>query len=128
MKTIKFSLLLVFLLSPILLFSFISDRTSDSFRVATYPAAGSTKLMVVVQKPEGRVVQLRILNQQGQTLATEKLAKKLHTVHTRFDLTELPDGVYRVEITDFKNKQIEQFTLRSPRVTASRQLSIRTLD
>lgn len=129
MKTLIASLLLA--LSATTLSVAADDKTNTTANVAAqsavYPNANATKLHVIVAKPEGGFAQIRLLDQQGRTLYTQTLSRKHQTIHTTFDMSELLDGSYSVEITNGGTTEVKAVSLKTsvPTSVATRTIAMR---
>jgi len=94
-----------------------------AYQSAIYPSQFSPVVNVVIQKEEGSTVQVRFKTNQGETLAERLVGRGKEKVAMKFRLSELPDGIYRVEITngrDVTTKEIKLSTQlqESPRTIA----------
>ena len=103
---------------------FANGRLSSSvaetvpFQSAVYVLAESTKLDVIVGKVEHAGL-IRFLDAQGKTLASQRVGKSGKATRARFDLSNLEDGVYRVEITDGYYTQVKEVQLGTPALLRS---------
>lgn len=94
-----------------------------AYQSVVYPSQFEPVINVVVQKEEGSVVLVRIKTKLGETLAERAVGRGKEKVAMKFRLNELPDGMYRVEITngrDVMTKEIKLSTQpqESPRIIA----------
>jgi hypothetical protein len=52
-------------------------------------------------------------NADGQLLVTKRVNKSGEVSFTRFDMRNLEDGIYQVEISDGTNKQLHEINLQT---------------
>ena len=94
-----------------------------AYQSAVYPSQFEPVINVIIQKEEGSVVLVRVKTNVGETLAERSVGRGKEKVAMKFRLNELPDGMYRVEITngrDVTTKDIKLSTQpqESPRIIA----------
>lgn len=95
-------------------------RTTDPvaettpFQSALRALPGGDRLEVAVSNPQGHKLTVRLLDEAGETLAIQFLGKQPETSRIRFDLSAVPSGTYRVEITSGSTRQVKEFTLTAP--------------
>ncbi|MGA0560724.1 hypothetical protein ACO2Q8_28925 [Larkinella sp. VNQ87] len=84
------------------------------------------KVDVVVQNLEGSKITVRLVDQSGITQATQYLSKDEKAIRTRFDISGLPDGLYRVVVSDGKNTQTRAINLAThvPTPVSFRTISV----
>lgn len=125
MKTLKFSLLLAFLSSPIILFSNFRPQKAPPVLATIQGDAEQNRLRVVVKKPLKVPVTFRVLDPAGQSLHEESVSSSSSTVLANFNLGALPNGTYRVEVID-QNRVQARLVHLSPAIdpTAKRQINI----
>lgn len=101
-------------------------EAKSSFQSAVYPVANSLKVSVTVTKPKESSVNVRLLNQAGETLTVLKLGKDNESSTIRFDLSDLEDGTYRVEISNGFKTAVKTVTLQTspPIASAYRAVSL----
>ena len=86
-----------------------------TFEIGVFPASGPSKMWVHIDKKGlNRPVRVELINQRGQVLSTEWYSKKQPVVCTRFDLSDVGDGVYTFRITDGRQTQERIFKLSTP--------------
>ncbi|MCY7350751.1 MAG: hypothetical protein LH606_08785 [Cytophagaceae bacterium] len=118
MKTQFASLLLAFALTTSSV-SFANQPTAfktdpagkAAFEVAFIPQSGNMKLNVAVEKTSKSALVIRFLDAKGNELASQRVGKNELKKQVRFDLTELPDGAYKVEVTDGTDTQVKDLTI-----------------
>ncbi|MGN7886213.1 hypothetical protein ACN9ML_01925 [Dyadobacter endophyticus] len=81
------------------------------------------KIEVNVVKAEKQVL-VNIVDQLGYTLASKTIEKDDAATRTRFDLSELPDGTYKVVLIDGKHKEVKSIELNTRSVEAQRIVSL----
>ena len=121
MKT-SFKLLASALFLTVALSSF-APATDDHghkkvFGVAVYPTTDALKLWVVLEKYQAEnTVTLMLLDQRGDVLHQEILLGKRsrqNACRQQFDISQLPDGNYRFQITAGNQKEDIPFQLGTP--------------
>lgn len=70
-----------------------------SYKSGLYVSAGS-KLNIALDKQTGGTVDVRLKNAEGSVVFSQRVGKNESAYRTRLNLSELPDGVYQVEITN----------------------------
>lgn len=107
MKTFTQSLLTALLLSTATLAATASTIpspsttapvTTGSYKVAVFPSATPSKLNVFVERTPGQKMTISLKSAEGKLLGTQLVGKKQGNFHFQFDLTELGDGAYQVEV------------------------------
>lgn len=78
--------------------STIAPVTTNSYKVAVFPSATPSKLNVFVERNPGQKMAVSLKSANGKLLATQLVGKKQGNFHFQFDLAELSDGIYQVEI------------------------------
>lgn len=102
------------------------EKAVASYQVGMYPSAEVAKLNVVVAKEKGVALDVVLMNNNGLILATHRLSKNETTTRTRFDLSELQDGNYKVVVSDGSSKVIKEVNLLTKKpVQAERSISLR---
>ncbi|GAB3256713.1 hypothetical protein GCM10027347_18690 [Larkinella harenae] len=129
MKTLLASALLAFTLTTSVAFATDNNEKKEAkstFQSAVYPMINSMKVGVNVSKAKDSKVDIRLVNSDGYTLATKKVGKGSETVSLRFDMNQLEDGVYKVEISDGGYTEVKTVTLqtKAPVVAATRLVSM----
>ncbi|RRB02693.1 T9SS type A sorting domain-containing protein [Larkinella rosea] len=72
----------------------------SSFQSAVYPIVNTMKLNININKAKESKVAIRLIDEAGQTLTVLKLGQDNESSNIRFDLNNLEDGIYKVEISD----------------------------
>lgn len=119
MKTVIASLLLSVLVSGA---SFATDNNPATLPSAVYPSSNATTVNVIVNQSTERNTAVRLLDQNGLVLAQQFIGKSSKATMTRFNLSQLKDGVYQVEIVSGQSKEVKQIqlTTNQPTVTSPR--------
>ncbi|WP_111630367.1 T9SS type A sorting domain-containing protein [Larkinella arboricola] len=103
-----------------------APEAKSSFRLAVYPAANNMKISVNIKKAKNSKVNIRLLNQMGETLTVLNLGRDNESSTIRFDLNHLEDGIYRIEVSDGSKTEIKTVFLqtRPPLTTAYRSVCL----
>lgn len=72
--------------------------TTDSYKVAVFPSAIPSRLNVYIERNPGQLMTISLKATDGTDLAKRYLGKKTGNVHFQFDMAELTDGTYTVEV------------------------------
>lgn len=89
----------------------------SAYQSVVYPSQFEPVINVVVQKEEGSTVQIRFKNNQGETLAERSVGRGKEKVAMKFRLSELPDGIYRVEISNGRDVTTKSIKLSTKQET-----------
>lgn len=96
-----------------------------TFEPVVFMKSQATKLDVLVKEAANSKLTIRLLDSQGNTLATKVVGKNVAGTRIRFDLASLADGAYQIKVTDGKNTQVQNFNLAAAvPVPANRSLSL----
>ncbi|RRB00675.1 T9SS type A sorting domain-containing protein [Larkinella rosea] len=101
-------------------------KTKATFQSAVYPMINTMKVNVNVSKETDSKVNVRLVNSEGRTLVTKKLGQGHEVTTLRFDLNQLEDGIYKVEISDGSNTEVKTVKLQTstPTVESYREVSM----
>jgi hypothetical protein len=106
MKTFLKPLLLSFTLSLVTLSATLADSnpgnriaTAATFKTGIYSTAEG-KLQIALEKETGGAVDIKLKNADGKVYFTQRLGKKEKAVRLRLNLSELPDGEYKLEVSN----------------------------
>lgn len=128
MKTTKFCLLLAFLASPIFIFSNFRPHKEPPVLTTVRGDAALNRLRVVVTKPLNVPVTLRVLDQDGWPIHEEPVAARSTTVRANLNLCAVPNGTYRIEISDRNRVQAHLIQLSpSTHPAMKRQIDVWTV-
>jgi len=91
--------------------------------VAFATNAGRT-INVNVEKPAGESVRVEFVSKQGKVLAEQFIGKQSGTYGMKFNIEQLPDGVYQVRIVGKETIGEYSFTLKTRQQSSARLLSL----
>ncbi|GAB3040671.1 hypothetical protein [Spirosoma pulveris] len=123
MKTLAQSLLAALLLSTATLASAETIHptttanptvTTNSYKAAVFPSAVPSKLNVYVERAPGQPMTISFKSTDGLVLGKQSVGKKQGNFHFQFDLSDLKDGTYTVEITSGSDVSAHPITLTTP--------------
>ena len=130
MKTITKTLTLA-LTAAILSFASVSAKPANpatapaAYKVGMYVSQKTTTLNVMVEKQAGNKVIIRLKNSEGQLLATQAIKGSEERSWSKFNLSDLTDGTYKVEITNGQDVTVKEITLSTQKpVDASRTIAV----
>ncbi|MFC5411980.1 T9SS type A sorting domain-containing protein [Larkinella bovis] len=109
MKTALASALLALFVS----LSSFADHGMAPFQSSVVAFPSTMKLDVVVQKPVGSNVTIRLIDHLGSIQATQKLTRHENALRTRFDISDLADGIYQVVVTDGTTTQTQEIHIQT---------------
>lgn len=73
--------------------------TTNSYRIAVFPSSvAPTKVHVYVEHQPGKAMNVYLRDARGNVLATQRIGRNDSKVRFKFDLAELTDGNYRVDV------------------------------
>lgn len=95
----------------------VRTTSPSAFRTASYPSTTSPVpvLNVLVEKPAGSRVSIRLVNKTGYTLVNQMLTKKEGKYSLKLNLADLEDGTYQVEVSDGNEVVVQEMTLATKR-------------
>lgn len=76
---------------------------SKTVNAAIYPVINSVKMKLMVENPFFIPLRVKLMNERGETVYTTKLARNERVHMHKFDMTNMPDGSYSVEVSDGVN-------------------------
>ncbi len=82
-----------------------------SFQASVYSLTNSPVMRVAIDKAPTGSMDVLVKNAKGEVLFTEHVAKKQSQFRASFNLSELEDGTYRVEITNGQDTTTHEFTI-----------------
>jgi hypothetical protein len=97
--------------------------TTNTFRVAVYSAAKPMTINVVVEKQTSKPMTIRLVGQGHEMLNEQAIGRQQGNFQYRFDLSELADGNYSIEVTSGTDKSSYPITLTTP--TTDRTITVR---
>lgn len=78
----------------------VNANKANNFAIGMYQSVGTLDMHLTLDKIAGKTVSVLIKDKTGKVIHTEKIAKNARSYHGKFDLQELNDGTYTIEITD----------------------------
>jgi hypothetical protein len=96
----------------------------SAYQSVVYPSQVEPVIHVIVVKEEGSTVQIRFKTNQGETLAERFVGRGKEKVAMKFRLNELPDGAYRVEITNGRDVTTKTIKLSTQPQESPRTISM----
>ena len=97
--------------------------TTDAYKVAVFPSATPSRLNVYIERNPGQPMNILLKATDGTLLAKKNIDKKQGNLHFQFDMTNLVDGAYSVEISSGNDRTTYPITLS----TKPAQAAIRTI-
>ena len=94
---------------------------STQFLVVTL---NTGKIDVTVLKSEVKKLTVQVVDSKGKTLVSQSIGKYYSSTRTRFDLSELPDGIYHVELIDGNTKQVKDIQINTHNTETLRTVSL----
>ncbi len=99
-------------------------KQAAAYEVGIYTAIDGN-LRLALDKQKGGRVTICIKNAQGRKLLTEYAGKGETKSRYNFNVNELPDGVYTVEISNGVQTTTHELTINTPKAeTPSRQIAL----
>jgi hypothetical protein len=98
-------------------------KPAETYATSFYTAVDG-RLVLSLKKDVGPVVSIRLNQADGATLFTQQVTKRQTNTQVRFDMSQLPDGDYTVEVSDGARVTKHQVQLNTPQV-ASRQIAFK---
>lgn len=86
-----------------------------AYNVGMYVSKNTSTVNVMVEKQAGGTVKVSIKDDSGKILATQSLNGKEERIWTKFNLSELSDGTYTVEVTNGKDVTVKEVKLATPK-------------
>ncbi|MBC3787914.1 T9SS type A sorting domain-containing protein [Spirosoma utsteinense] len=129
MKTLLTSLLIAASLTSFSATHAENGPARKPAQVASYQSGMYTtadgKLNIALDKQAGGTVDVRLINQEGKVLYDQQVGKHQTTARLRLDLSELPDGAYKVVISNGKDVTTKAVTiLTKPVATLARLVAL----
>ena len=88
----------------------VSKRT---FEVGMYRIINSMKVNVLIEKQEGKSLDITLKNDRNEVIYSEVIGKKISKFSKKFDLVGLSDGKYRFEISNGKEAITKEVNLET---------------
>ncbi|GAB3909005.1 hypothetical protein GCM10028803_45830 [Larkinella knui] len=126
MKTLIKSLLVAFSLTA----ATVSASQAESHKPARQPKQAAAfqssmytttegKVQIAVKKQTGGKVEVRLTNSAGKEFFAQSIGKRQEAARVRLDVSDLPDGVYQVAITNGVETTTQALTLATARQTVA---------
>lgn len=132
MKTATKSLLIAFaLLTSLSTLSQANSISRPGKQAVTYATSLYTatdgRLVLSLEKQAGNYLTVRINKANGTTLLTQQVAKRQTSAQVRFDLSQLPDGDYTIEVSNGEKVTTHQVSLHTTSATPAEATSGRQI-
>jgi hypothetical protein len=126
MKTLIASLLLALIVSTSSLTYATTPNSTLPIEASVIVRPQIMKLDIITQASDYNYITIRLRDAQGHTLIKTKVNKSEKASLSRFDVSNLADGIYQVEISDGTSKQIKEFAIETtiPAATSLRSVSL----
>ncbi|GAB3318341.1 hypothetical protein GCM10027299_09730 [Larkinella ripae] len=69
------------------------------------------KLQIAVNKEVGNAVMVRLLDAKGKEVFVQQIGKRQQAVRLRLDVSDLPDGIYQVAISNGAETTVKEVSL-----------------
>lgn len=83
-------------------------------RSAVFPSATGNSLHVVVEKATDKPVVIRLVDKQGNMLGSQVTGKKSGSYRVKFNIEQLKDGEYEIELVNGDVVSHHSFTVSTP--------------
>lgn len=128
MKTLAHSLFFSLTFAAALSTSSISDAkpigrpaATAAYQTGIY-VANDNKLHIALDKQVGGYVSVRLKDANGGVLYDQHLGKRAQQYRTKLNLNGLPDGTYRLEITNGVETKSQTVTIATKRAVVAQRL------
>lgn len=98
-----------------------SKRT---FNVGMYRVINSMKVNVLIEKQDGKALDITLRNDRNEIIYSEVVGKQTNKFSKKFDLTGLSDGKYRFEISNGKEVISKEVNLETHAPTPAEYRSV----
>ena len=99
---------------------------TDSYKVAIFPSATPSRLNVYIERNPGQMMSVLLKSTDGTLLAKRFVSKKQGNLHFQFDMSELADGTYTVEVVSGNNATTYPVTISTkPAQEAARTITLK---
>lgn len=92
------------------------NNTCERFRVGMYRIKDTVTMNLLVEKQKGERLSIRLLNQKGDVLMEDILAKQANKIGRKLNFSEIADGVYTLEVSDGSEKVVKSIFLSTNEV------------
>lgn len=96
-------------------------KKAAAFQTGIYTTLDG-KLQVAVQKETTSPVVVNLLDEKGNTVFSQQIGKRQEAVRLRMDVSNLPDGVYQVAISNGVETTTKEVTLSTKQPVAAPRL------
>lgn len=76
---------------------------SKTMNAAIYPVINSVKLKLLVENPFRIPLKVKLMNERGEIVYATRLSRYERVHMHKFDMSNMPDGSYSVEVSDGVN-------------------------
>lgn len=125
MKTI-FNTLLVALTLTAVSFNAANADTKEPKKAAAYQSSMYTttegKLQIAVKKETTSPVLVQLLDQKSTAVFAQQISKRQNAARFRLDVSNLPDGVYQIAISNGVETTTKEVTLSTQKPVAAPRL------
>ncbi|OIN55576.1 T9SS type A sorting domain-containing protein [Arsenicibacter rosenii] len=91
------------------------ETAPATYNVGMYVSKNTSTINVMVEKQAGSTVKVSIKDEAGKVLATQSLNGKEERTWTKFNLSQLNDGTYTVEVSNGKEVTVKEVKLATPK-------------
>lgn len=123
-KGVKLMLLLLFLASPILLFSFYRPDIKSDFAAEFVAEPTRERVHVEVSKSPASILTVQVMDDGGRVLHSRTLGNGLTAGEVIFNTHNLPDGHYRLDLFDGHTTQRSDINLVLSRKGVAKEIAI----
>jgi hypothetical protein len=96
-----------------------------AIRSAVFPSATGGVMHVAVEKPSDKPVVIRMVDKQGNILGSQVTGKKPGNYRVKFNVEQLKDGEYEIELVNGDVISRHSFSLSTPKqVEVSRTIAL----
>lgn len=95
-----------------------------SFDVGMYRVINSMKVNVLIEKQDGKALDITLRNDRNEIIYSEVVGKQTNRFSKKFDLTGLSDGKYRFEISNGKELISKEVNLETHAPTPAEYRSV----
>lgn len=78
----------------------VSANRTRTFAVNVFPTTEKTKMNVMIEKYFNVPLDIKVLDTKGNILSGDVMPKRKKGYWRKFDLNQLPDGVYKFQISN----------------------------
>ena len=125
MKALFNTLLVAFALTAASFNTVQADPTKPKKAAAFQTGIHTTaegKLQVAVQKETTSAVLVRLLDEKGNAVFSQQISKRQDAVRLRLDVSNLPDGMYQVAVSNGVKTTTKEVTLATKQIEATPRL------